>query len=352
MIRIGIVGTGRMAGRHAKRFGAIRGVKLAACCDIDEGKAEEYAARYKIPSVWRDFRAMLREEKLDAVSIVTPDNAHGEVALEAAKRGLHIFCEKPLATDVPEGRRMLRAVERAGVLSFVNFSYRDSSALQRAAQLIGRGGIGRVLHVEASYLQSWLASRIWGDWRTSPALTWRLSTAHGSMGVLGDVGCHIYDAAAFLAGDIAEIYCRLGTFDKGVRGGRIGPYRLDANDSFTASVVFENGALGTVHSSRWATGHVNTVRVAVYGDRGAVEIDLDRSYDEFRLCRGRRAVDRCEWRTVKCARTPDCYERFVRAVRTGKPDPCDFRNALKIQAYLEASLKSDARKRPVPVAGR
>jgi len=346
---LAIIGTGRMATKHARNFRSCPGVELRACCDVVKGKAESFAKRYRIPKVYTDWRALLREEELQAVSIVTPDQTHAPIAIGAARKGLHVFCEKPLATSVADARRMFEAARSAGVVHMVNFSYRDAAALERAADFIRSGGIGRVRHVEASYLQSWLVSRVWGDWRNTPSLTWRLSTAHGSLGVLGDLGCHIFDAASLLAGDFTELQVKLATYEKGIPGGRLGPYRLDANDSFVATVTFESGAIGTIHSTRWAVGHINSVRLRVYGDRGGLEIDLDRGLSRYRLCKGRQAIDRGSWRWVSCAPVPTCYQRFVRAIKTGRPDPCDFANGLKIQRYMEAAFKSARSGRPVRI---
>lgn len=349
MVRLAIIGTGGMANHHAREFLKFKGVRLVACCDIDRARAEAFAKTHSIPSVHTDYRQLLERETLDAVANITPDAVHAEVALAALEAGLHILSEKPMATSQAEARAMLAAARRAGVIHMINFSYRNSCALQRVAALVQAGGIGRVLHVEASYLQSWLVSRSWGDWRTNPALTWRLSTRHGSAGDLGDIGCHIYDLTTLVCGDIAEIACRLKTFDKGVPRNRLGPYVLDANDSFVANVQFANGALGTIHSSRWACGQANSLRLRAYGDAGAVELDLDRSYSEYRVCTGQKSIDAFAWKTVTCKPTPNMQARFLRAIRTGEPDPSDFGNGAKIQACLAASFESDRQNRPVKV---
>jgi predicted dehydrogenase len=180
-------------------------------------------------------------------------------------------------------------------------------------------------------------------------MTWRLSTKHGSAGVLGDIGCHIYDLTALLCGDIAEIGCTLRTFDKGIKGNRIGPYALDANDSFVSTVTFAEGGLGTVHATRWATGQINSLRVRVYGDEGAVEIDLDKSNDLYRICKGKPAARKGAWKDVHCRRVPTQYERFIQAVRSGKSDVSDFANGAKVQAYLDASVVSDREKKSIKV---
>lgn len=349
MIRLGIIGTGGMAHAHAQAFTGMKGVSVTACCDVDEARARAFAAKFSIPRCYTDHREMLATESLDAVSNVTVDAMHAPISLAAIARGLHVMCEKPLATTLADARKMRDAAAQAGVVTQVNFSYRNSCGAQAAAEMIRSGGIGRVLHAEASYLQSWLAQAAWGDWRTTPSMTWRLSTRHGSAGVLGDIGCHIYDLTALLGGEIAEISCRLKTFDKGIKGNRIGPYVLDANDSFVSTVVLAGGALGTVHATRWAAGHLNSLRVRVYGDEGAVEVDLDRSYDQYRVAKGKQGLLKAQWKDITCRRTPTQYARFIAGIRAGKSDVNDFANGARVQAYLAASIDSDAAGRPIEV---
>jgi len=349
MIRLAIIGTGNMAANHAESFSRLRGVKLIACGDLDGKRAEKFAARWKIPRWYADPRQLLDTEQLDAVSVVTPDASHAQVSLAAIQHGLAVLCEKPLATTLADARRMRDAARSRGVVTHVNFSYRNAACVQDAASLIRGGGIGRVLHAEASYLQSWLVQDTWGSWKTEDTFTWRLSRRHGSAGTLGDVGCHIYDLAAFLCGGIEEISCRLATFDKGVEGGRIGPYVLDANDSFVSTVRFQGGAVGTVHATRWATGQLNSLKVRVYGDEGAVDVDLDRSTTSFLLARPRAPRRLAEWKTVKAHPCPTQYERFAAAVRRGSSDESDFANGVVVQACLDASFASDRRHRPVKV---
>jgi len=347
-IRIGIIGTGGMANAHAENFKKIPGVQLTACCDISADRLKAFAAKHGIKKKFNDYREMLDFKSLDAIANVTPDAAHAEVSLAVIKKGLAVLCEKPLATTLADAQAMAAAAKKVGVVNMVNFSYRNSCALHAAAKLVRDGGIGRVLHVESSYLQSWLCSKVWGDWRAAPAMQWRLSTAAGSAGTLGDIGCHIFDLTTYVAGDIAKIGCSLATYDKGFPNNRVGDMVMDANDSFVANVTFANTALGTVHSSRWATGHVNSLRCRVYGDKGAVELDLDRSYSEYRLCGGKN-VDTGKWKTVRCEPTPTNYERFVTCVKAGKSDDNDFANGVKIQAYLHYCFESAAKKRPVDV---
>jgi predicted dehydrogenase len=349
MTRLGIIGNGSMANTHAKNFRQMPDVALTACCDIVEARARDFAHRWGIPQWYTDCREMLEREKLDAVSNVTVDAAHAPVSLEVISRGLPVLCEKPLATTLADAKRMRDAASKKGVVNMVNFSYRNAASLQAAAAYVRGGGIGRILHAEASYLQSWLVQDRWGDWRTNTALTWRLSARHGSAGTLGDIGCHIYDMISFLCGDIVEISCRLAAFDKGIPGNRIGEYVFDANDSFASTVVFRDGGMATVHATRWATGHHNSLRARVYGDEGAVEVDLDRGTDRYRVVKGRKAMREAAWKEVVCRPTPSQYQRFIRCVKKGKNDVCDFSVGAKVQAYLHGSIQSDRERRPVRV---
>lgn len=349
MIRLGIVGTGGMANAHADNFSKIRGVQLAAACDVVPERAQAFAQKWKIKRVYTDPVEMVAAGGLDAVAVVTVDSAHAPVTLAAIGAGLHVLCEKPLATSLDDAKQMRDAANAKGIIHMVNFSYRNSSALNHAAAVIASGKIGDLRHVESSYLQAWLVSRKWGNWRENPGLLWRLSKAHGSMGDLGDIGVHLYDATSLLCGPITEIDARLQVFDKHVEGNRIGEYVFDANDSFVAHVAFQNGAIGVVHSTRWAVGNTNSLRFRVWGTEGAIEVDLDKSYGEYKICTGKKGMLNAEWKTVTCKPTPSVYQRFINCIKKGANEPNNFENGARVQAYLHASFESDRLKRSVQV---
>ena len=290
---------------------------------------------------------MLRDAGCDAVSIVTPDASHAPLALQAIRAGKHVLCEKPLALNHAEAVRMLAAARRAGVVHLVNFSYRNWPALQAVARVVQSGRLGAVRHVEASYLQSWLVSKVWGDWRTNPAWLWRLSSRHGSQGVLGDIGVHIVDFATFPVGPIAKVSCRLKVFPK-APGNRIGKYVFDANDSAVLTVEFKNGALGTIQTTRWSTGHTNRLFLKISGTKGAVEIDSERSTSGYRICAG-PDIDAARWREVAARPTPNIHARFVAAIRRGRAEQPDFARGAEVQKVLDACFVSDAAQRPVKI---
>ena len=171
-----------------------------------------------------------------AVDNITPDSIHHPTTLKVLAAGKHVFCEKPLAPSYGLAMEMVEAAEQSGLINMVNLTYRNVAQLQKAREIVLSGAIGAVKHVESSYLQSWLVSKAWGDWRTESQWLWRLSKKHGSNGVLGDIGVHILDFASYGSGlEIEHVFARLKTFDK-AEGNKIGEYTLDANDSFVMSV--------------------------------------------------------------------------------------------------------------------
>ncbi|MEI6375966.1 MAG: Gfo/Idh/MocA family oxidoreductase, partial [bacterium] len=163
----------------------------------------------------------------------------------------------------------------------------------------------------------------------------------------GDVGVHIVDFATFPCGPLKEVFCRLRAFPK-APGDRIGEYKLDANDSAVLNVEFANGALGTIHTSRWIGGHGNRLALKIAGSKGTISIDSDLSTSSYKICNG-RGLDKNEWREVACKPVSSNYQRFIAAIRSGKPGEADFARGAEVQKVLDACFVSEAKKRPVRV---
>ena len=339
-MRLLILGTGGMASSHALAFSKIRGVKLVAGVDIDRGRVDDFAAKFQMPKAFTSLEEAIAWGQFDAAANVTPDSAHYPTTLALLKAGKHVFCEKPLAENHAKALEMTETAEAAGLVNMVNLTYRNVAPLQKARAMVLAGRIGEVRHVEAGYLQSWLVSKLWGDWQTESKWLWRLSRKHGSNGALGDIGIHIVDFAVYGSGqDVAQVFCRLKTFDK-APGNRIGDYDLDANDGFSMSVSFANGALGVIHASRFATGHINELRLKVHGTKGALEVNHRMEGSTLRTCLG-KDVDKGLWQDMACKPVETNYQRFARAVKVGKTLEPSFRHATAMQKVLDQAAVSD-----------
>jgi predicted dehydrogenase len=333
MVRLLILGTGNWAASHAENFTAIPGCQVVGAVDVSEERSRHFCAVHDIPRAFDDLDAAIRWGEFDAVSNVTPDRVHHPTTMKLIAAGKHVFCEKPLAESYPLAREMSEAIEAAGLVGMVNLTYRNVPALHQTRRMIAAGTIGEVRHVEASYRQSWLVDG--RDWRTEPRWLWRLSSRHGSKGVLGDLGIHILDFVTYAIGlDPVSIQARLQTFSKAPND-RIGEYVLDANDSAVMSLTFANGALGVIHTSRFMAGYDNTLRLHVFGTRGAVELDFSHECTSLRACDGDNVRDQ-SWRLIRCPAVPTNYARFVEAVRTGQTIEPGFRRAAELQRVLGA----------------
>ena len=341
-LRIGILGTGGMARAHAEAFQRIPGVSLAACLDVVPGRAEAFAAQHGIALATDDRERLFAA--VDAVSIVTPDRFHAEPTIAALDAGKHVLCEKPLTVTLAEAQAVsAAAAAHPGLVGMVNLSYRRSAAALQAARLVAGGRLGDLRHVHAHYLQSWLASDLWGGW-SSEAFLWRLQSAAGSGGVLADIGVHILDLTTAVAGDASRLRCELRTYPKVLRRKSYTSWNgqaLDANDSALIQLDFAGGALGTVQATRWAVGHVNHLRVEVHGTAGALRFDLDEGEDTLQLCLG-ADVRRGVWASKTLKPAPTVWQRFVRAIKTGKPEQPDLQRGAAVQAMLDACLRSAA----------
>jgi predicted dehydrogenase len=347
-MRLLIVGTGSMANHHADHFADIDGVELVGAVDVDSAKLELFADKHNIPARFRSLKEAIAWGKFDSATNVTPDKIHHPTTMQLLAAGKHVLCEKPLAENFEKAMEMTQAAEQAGVINMVNLTYRNVAPIQKAREMVLTGDLGTIRHVEASYLQSWLVAKAWGDWRTESQWLWRLSKKHGSNGVLGDVGIHILDFASYgSALDIDHVFCRLKTFHK-AEGDKIGEYDLDANDSFTMSVDFNNGALGVIHATRWATGHLNELKLRIYGEKGSLEVLHTTEGSWLRGCFG-ADIETGTLRDIDAGSVPTNYARFFEAVQSGNASEPSFRHAANLQKILDLGLVSDAKRTELKV---
>jgi predicted dehydrogenase len=340
-MRLLILGTGTMAGLQMQRgWGHIDGVDVVGAVDVDLNNLHAFCSQHGIARSFASLDAALAWGEFDAVSNVTPDALHHPTTLAALAAGKHVFCEKPLATDYAHAMEMTEAAEKAGLINMVNLTYRNVAELHKARAIVQSGEIGAVKHIEASYLQHWVSLRDWSDPGIAGPWLWRLSREHGSNGTLGDIGIHILDFTTYGADvELSAMNCRLQTFSK-VPGDRLGDYVLDANDSFIISAEFSNGAIGVIHSSRWASGHANDQRLRIYGEKGGLELSHGHWGSLLRVCAGEN-VHSSTWREVSAEPVPTNYQRFVEAVHSGQQGEPSFRHAAALQKVLDLALIAD-----------
>jgi len=224
--RIGIVGLGTFGINHLRTFRQLhwQGVcELVAACDINEKLLEERLKEFSFQP-YTDFEEMLARERLDGVTVVTPDPYHRPLVLAAAEAGLHVLCEKPLDVTVAGCVEMIKACERAGVLLQVDFHKRHDEYHRAMKQEIDAGVLGRIEYGYAHMEDRIEVPRDWfPGWAKASTPAWFL-------------GIHFYDLARWLMGANGVRVWGHG------RKGQLVELGVDTYDSVTAMVEFDNGA--------------------------------------------------------------------------------------------------------------
>jgi predicted dehydrogenase len=275
---IGMLGYAFMGKAHANAFKKLPYMmypppaipKLVAVCGRNEGATAAAAQRFGYSTYYTDWRKMLRNKKIHIFDNGGPNDAHAAPTIAAALAGKHVICEKPLGRTAAESKKMLDAVEKAGVKHMVAFNYRFVPALIQAKRLIQSGALGRIFHFRAVYLQEWIIDP------NFPKI-WRLDKSVAGSGALGDLGAHIIDLGRFLVGEPKSVMGMTRTFieERPMPDGT-GMGKVDVDDAFVALLDFENGALGTVEASRFCQGHKNYNCLEVNGEKGSIRFNLER----------------------------------------------------------------------------
>ena len=236
----------------------------------DEAGVRDAAERFGWEEHSTSWEEVVRRADVDVVDICTPGDTHLPIALAAASAGKIVFCEKPLANNVADAERMLEAVRAARVTHMLCHNYRRVPAVALAKRLIEEGRIGEVRHYRGTYLQDWLVN-------PEVPRVWRLEKSKAGSGALGDIASHTIDLARHLVGEIREVAGMLETFIKerpSPAGGP--PLPVEVDDAALSLVRFENGAVGSIEGTRFATGRKNYNRFEINGSRGSLAFNMER----------------------------------------------------------------------------
>jgi predicted dehydrogenase len=341
MVDILILGSGVMAGNQVRAFRKVQQANLVGVVSPHDERRTIFATEHGIAHSFATLEQALDWGHFDAATNVTPDSVHHATTLRLLAAGKHVLCEKPLAMDLPEAREMVDAADASGLVNMINFSYRDAAALQQARTLVLSGAVGEIRHVRGSYLQSWLV----GDtWKTQRRRLRKLSSAHGSRGVLVDTGVHMLDFLTYASVlEVADLDCTIKNFPK-VEGNCVGDYSLDVNDTYLLSVEMGNGAIGVLDGTRLATGHFNDLSLLLYGTSGALAIFTNGSTSSLRACL-ETDIPAYRWQDIECPPVPTIYQRFIAAILSGTNGEPAFRRGAEIQRLVDIALaKGNARR--------
>jgi len=251
-VNVGIIGAGRIGRVHAGNLAyRIPQANLVAIADVVVEAAQKCAADFQIPAVFADHRAILDDDKIEAVVICSSTDTHAQFIAEAAKAGKHIFCEKPIDHDLKKIDRALEAVRQAGVKLQIGFNRRFDPSFKRAREMVAEGKIGQPHIVR-------ITSR---DPAPPP-----IEYIKVSGGIFLDMTIHDFDMARYLLGrEVEEVYATGGVL--------VDPRIGQAGDLDTVLVTlhYAGGALGSIDNSRRAVYGYDQ-RIEVFGSAGNIVV--------------------------------------------------------------------------------
>ena len=254
MIRIGLIGLGKMGLSHASIVRAHPGVQVVAACDTMT-YLTDVLTKYTGLKCYDDLDKMLAGEQLDAVVISTPSKLHASMVQKALDRGLHVFCEKPFVLDVADGERLAALALAKGSTTQVGYHYRFVGAFQEAARVVRSGAQGHVHHVRAEAYCPVVLKPKGG--------TWRSAKSEGG-GALYDYACHAIDLVNFVTGVPASV--------SGVV--RHGVFSRDVEDEVYCSLHYASGASGQL-CVNWSDESFRkmSTKLSVWGTNGRITAD-------------------------------------------------------------------------------
>ena len=368
-IRIGLIGTGFMGKAHATAFKNVPLVFgnelsrpiLEVVADIDAKAVEKWAGEFGFARWTTNWQEIVEDPRVDIVDITTPNYLHAEMAIAAAQAGKHIYCEKPLANTSGDAARIVAAVEKAGVISIVGFNYLKNPAQAFARQLIASGELGEITLFRGVFDQDFLAD-------PDIPFSWRLDRTLAGTGALGDLGSHTIGFAHFLVGDIAEV-CGLNATkikERAVPAGGSGyaatalsggqKRAVENEDIMEFLIRFDNGAIGTIGTSRVGTGRKLGLGYEIQGAKGSLFYTQERM-NEIKLYRHTDPDREKGYKTVYIGPEHPEYKAFfglagiglgyndqkiieahdlITAVALDQPVQPDVRFAYKVNKVIEA----------------
>ncbi|MBE5761660.1 MAG: Gfo/Idh/MocA family oxidoreductase [Clostridiales bacterium] len=265
-LNFAVIGCSNMAKTHMNGIIANEGAELYAICDIDEDILKNRHEEFPSAKAFTDYRELVKDENVDAVVLVTPDQLHLEMTEAFLRAGKDVLCEKPMALTLNECEEMMRIEKETGKMLMIGQICRCTPGFVLAKKLIDEGRIGELFFIESEYAHNYINARGVKDWRVTPE-------RHGIIGG----GCHAVDLLRWIAGDPTEVFAYSN--HKNLPD-------WPTQDSTVALYKFPNNVMGKVFASIGCRRNY-TMRSVFYGTKGTIicdnkspEIQLFQSDDE------------------------------------------------------------------------
>lgn len=342
-LRVGVIGLG-MGRHHVSEYQKHPQVEVVAVADMSAVILEEIATRFNVPGRYTDAEEMLANEKLDIVSVATPNIFHRNLTISALQKGAHVLCEKPMAMSAAEAQEMLNAAQAADRRLMINFSYRFTEQSMALKAQVDAGVLGQV----------YFGRTVWHRRRGMPGFGgWFGQKALSGGGPLIDLGVHRLDLALWLMGYPQPVWVMGSTFNHiGSALAKKQKKAFDVEDLAVGMIRFANGAMLEVEAS-WAGNRKETefMETRLYGTKaGLVQRNLDETYkfeaELFTEQNGSHFDYKLHppYQPVQSA-----MYHFVESILNGKPHLAGGREGFLVMQILDGLYRSAAEKQPVAI---
>lgn len=260
-IGFALVGTGMAGLTHAKEMQFVEGGSLVAVCSRNEQNVRQFASAHGVPRWYTDYRELLKDPDVDVVNVLIPTGQHGELTIAASRAGKHVLVEKPLEINLERADEMIRECRRNGTKLGVIFQMRFGSVARKLKTAVSSGAMGRIILADAIDK----SSRTAAYYRSAK---WRGTKELEGGGCLMTQSIHIVDLLQYVVGPVRSVVGRVATL----------VHNIDVEDTATALVRFENGAMGTIESTS-SIGPALKSRIELHGENGTIVANAQ--YDEI-----------------------------------------------------------------------
>ncbi|MGQ7871750.1 Gfo/Idh/MocA family protein [Bacillus sp. 1A] len=261
ILKVGIIGCGSIAQhRHLPEYEANPYVQIVAVCDSNKKRAKEIANNYGV-NMYTDYNELINCEELDAVSVCTPNHLHASISITALQAGIHVLCEKPMATSKADAEMMIGAAEKSGKKLMIGHNQRFVASHQKAKQLIKSGAIGKIYSFRTAFGHSGPE-----NWSVDGKESWFFKKEEAFLGAMGDLGVHKADLIRYILNEeITEVGAFVETSAKTFS---------NVDDCAVCILKSESGIIGTLAAS-WSYVSKEDNSTIIYGEKATLRLEDD-----------------------------------------------------------------------------
>jgi predicted dehydrogenase len=336
-LKVAVIGTG-MGRYHMAEFVESPNVELAAVCDLNRQEAVQFARRYGCKTVVTDYQDLWEVRNLDAISIAVPNHLHVPIAIEALERGLHVLCEKPMATSLEDAKRMVETAQVQNKRLMIGMSQRFKPQSLALRAMVERGELGEIYYARSTWIRRRGVPVIhFSQGGSMGRGTWFVDEEKAGGGALFDIGVHVFDLTWWLMDKpkpvaVSAVSYRTLWADEFAR--REIPFTVDELSS--AFVRFQNGVTAVFDVS-WAANQANEMNVRIFGTKAGIQVYPPIVYSEPEW--GDLRAQEIEIDPLEPALTP--RRHFVDCIRDPeKPMIASGQECLWAMAVLDAVQRS------------